>query len=303
MTDAKNTIDPLWFEPIEETPLQEQVVISSDDDKVTMRLPVDSVICLIKNSVEGGTSPFETKIISPETEDTIKLSIEVWKRWLIRGNSGQEHFMTIFVQAVKVDAGRKQFLASLRSNTELFFRICSFIMDLRQYGSSTTAAKRIESVSLDAPMKFGLPYFEPQEAMYLLAGPLHPDTTIQETLARRIEGKSMEVCASHDMAPFLMRSFEIEQEDLDKSGFKRFHETFRGLNVEDIGSYDLRVKKGKHGAELISKKGPEDPVASKKGDQRSAATSGKVGKGQERANEHSSSVARRKGKGGGAKKK
>ena len=61
MTDAKNTIDPLWFEPIEETPLQEQVVISSDDDKVTMRLPVDSVICLIKNSVEGGTSPFETE--------------------------------------------------------------------------------------------------------------------------------------------------------------------------------------------------------------------------------------------------
>jgi hypothetical protein len=58
MMDAKNTIDPLWFEPIEEIPLQEQVIISSDDDKVTMRLPVDSLICLIKNSVEGGTSPF-----------------------------------------------------------------------------------------------------------------------------------------------------------------------------------------------------------------------------------------------------
>src|SRR5947207_152685 len=113
LRDVKNTIDPLWFEPIEETPLQEQVIISSDDDKVTMRLPVDSLISLIKNSVEGGTSPFETKIISPEREDTIKLSIEVWKRWLIRGNSGQEQFMTIFVRAVKVDAGRKQFLSSL----------------------------------------------------------------------------------------------------------------------------------------------------------------------------------------------
>ena len=189
---------------------------------------------MIKNSVEGGTSPFETKITSSETEDTIKLSVEVWKRWLIRGKSGQEHFITIFLQAIKVDAGRKRCLASLRFNPEFFFRICSFITDLRQYGSSTAATKRIESVSFDAPMKFGFPYFKPQEAIYLLAGPLHPNTTIQEALGRRIEGKSMEVCASHEMAPFLIRSFEINQEDLDKSGFKRFHETFRGLKVDGM---------------------------------------------------------------------
>ena len=70
------TIDPLWFESINEIPSQELAIINSDDDWVPMRFPVDSLLFLINISVEGVATE---KTISPDTEDVIEVTIEEWK--------------------------------------------------------------------------------------------------------------------------------------------------------------------------------------------------------------------------------
>ena len=233
---ANNSLDPIYFEPIEETPMQEQITIADADDRTTLVVPIESMIALIKNASENATSPFETVILCPETNKAVVLDVEVWKRWLVRGNAAQEEFMAMFVDAIQIDSARGQFSASLRTNNDLFWRLCAFISDLKVYGCSSVAAGRIDSIPLDAPMKFGWPYFDHEEVRLLLAAPLHPNTNVNDALAKRIEAKSLEVCASHDMAPFLIRAFSIGKGEMEKTGFKKFYDNFRGLPIDGDGS-------------------------------------------------------------------
>jgi len=273
-------MDPIYFEPIEETPLQEQITLADSDDRTTLVVPIDSMMCLSKSASESANSPFETVIVCPETNESVVLDVEVWKRWLVRGNAAQEAFMAIFVDGIQVEAARAQFLTSIRANKDLFFRVCTFISDLKRYGSSALAAKRIDSISFDAPLKFGWPYFELDEANFLLGGPLHPKTTIKDALAKRIEGKSMEVCASHDMAPSLIRAFSIDEDEMERTGFRKFYEAFRGISTDGIGRGGQGNESGRsngneRGGESSSRRGAEKAKPAKKGRNKARNGNGK----------------------------
>ena len=280
MVAVKNILDPVYFNPVDEMPLSDLVTLSDENDTTMITISVASLLALIRAKETEGENPFNTVVTSPETEDSILLSPDLWTRWLLRGNQGQDEFLNVFVQATRVDAARRQWLSLLRMNYDLFMRVCTFIEDLRRYGSSLASARRIDSIALSSPLKFGLPYFEKDEANMLLSGPLHPDSTVREKLAERIEGKGMEVCASHDMAPFLMRAFSIDSADLEKDGFARFYNAFSRLSIKS-GQAESSWRMSKGGAmEGMAKSGAGNKGGASSQNKRSERSRESIGDGR-----------------------
>ncbi|GBB97795.1 hypothetical protein RclHR1_03070011 [Rhizophagus clarus] len=109
-------------------------------------------------------------------------------------------------------------LKILRSNDELYYRVKIFVNDLLTFSSSEDARSRLE----ENPMaKFFLSnvYFNEKDIEYLLDFPTTSGLSVSKLLSVELSNKH-QVCSSHELAPLLQETFEIQKGFQKEKGFK-----------------------------------------------------------------------------------
>ena len=135
-------------------------------------------------------------------------------------------------------------LRRLHANTTLLAKLKIFINDFTTFGSSESAQRRLHEEPM-AKFFFSKVYFNEDEIERLLGFPTQSGLSVSNILQAMLSSNTnsvepggshkYELCASHDLAPLLLRVYGIQkgfaQEKSFKSALKKFENNWRKKTV------------------------------------------------------------------------
>ena len=134
-------------------------------------------------------------------------------------------------------------LLELKQNSTIWYKIHVLLYDLRHFEQSLVSQCRLETV-VD-PSYLGEPYFNPDEAEKVKYARLDGvdktisgliEETLRERLQRRIKKRveigDYRVCAGHDVAPILEKTFGIKPKDLERCKAFQDKMAAKGLHLD-----------------------------------------------------------------------
>lgn len=118
---------------------------------------------------------------------------------------------------------------SIEHNESLFIRLKFFIYDLLKFNS-----ERLNLLSCKHPeYYFSRFYFTEDEIEELINFHISSDMTYKDLFDEFIKTKSdsVEICTSHDIAPFIYNTFNISKRFIKDPRFIKQYKKFKGLSV------------------------------------------------------------------------
>ena len=169
-----------------------------------------------------------------DEEETIIFNREIWTNYFVKGHPNSTMLLDFFSNTFLISISAKKELYEFHSNEYLLNRLKYFIYDLTKFNSNTKSQEHLFCYSVYHPeYYFSLFYFTEPEIEYLLHFPTSSGliyTDLFDIFIRNKRENGGEICTSHDIAPFIYKTFGIRKGFENESKFKTFMKSFKGPN-------------------------------------------------------------------------
>jgi hypothetical protein len=178
----------------------------------------------VMHEQEAGTNICELElksVLCKDKERNFVVSPVVWIRSILEHSRPLRH---LYLKVTSSSLARQYQLKELKSElSDLWARVSYWIADLLSFSE---AENRLNvPVADDVPPFMSPFYFDSNEASFLGQLMLPNTQSLGDTMRFMLEDKAargaLEVCASHDLAPFLQKAFEVKHNFHKDPKFKK----------------------------------------------------------------------------------
>ena len=225
-----NDIEPFTYEDIIDIERNRLIAIPSEKLQNSFFM-IDSlsIISFVKNELYSGKNFFDIELeISDKNggSEIIKFNKSLWTKYLARNNNNSEELLEFFGQTFYNVSNHENELRRLNLNQDLLFRLKVFIDDMIKFNNDTLCY-----LSLNNPNYYFTSYhFSESEIEYLLNFPTSSGLTYRELFDIFMRNKKSEICTSHDIAPFIYKTFGISKNFNKDASFNKNAKKFKGIN-------------------------------------------------------------------------
>lgn len=217
-----NEIEPFTYDEINTINKEDLVLIPTNITKNYYAVYIYSLINFFKSQLANGKRFFEIEFSFEE--ETIIFTKELWTKYLLRGNHNNKILVNFFADIFYNFSNSNSSLDLLKNYDNLYLRLKFFINDLLIYKN-----ERLQFLSSRYPeYYFSLFYFTEDEIDMLINFPTSSGLLYRELFDQFIKDK-IELCTSHDIAPFMYKIFGITKNFNKDPSFIKNYKKFKGL--------------------------------------------------------------------------
>ncbi len=215
-----NIIEPFTFSDVEDIDKEELIYIPHDGKWYAIHSL--SIPSFVKMELSKGTSFFDIELRIDDI--SIKFDKRIWVGFILRGNHQVEFLLDFFAEIFSVSSSSHRKMIEFQEDEDLLMRMKFFIADLLSFKE-----ENIIPSSVYPQYYFSTFYFTEAEIEYLVNFPTSSGLKYKDLFDIFVLERDV-LCTSHDVAPFIYKTFKISRNFRTD---KKFEKAYKRYNKDN----------------------------------------------------------------------